>query len=271
MRRRRLLLSAALVLLACLFGGWTVESCYDNTNEPPVVLGGTCDGEVCASATERCKSGLNNIRYRYFSGLPDGSATMIYFGGQRTKWCWGGGSISMRHTDFPQGWTSVVGSGGVSSYVWSSSCQVGNASCLVRAEFWARLEATVPGIGITIGINEVFCVGTRIYAGGAHSRNISGGTCPGSSSMAVAGVTGLPEGAVSPALERRITELAFSRRNLRHMERTGEPLPGLLRLLKRVYRQLTPEQRTQLRKRACAALSPDAWAKRGGNPCERGA
>jgi hypothetical protein len=256
------------------FGGWTIQSCDDATNEPGVVSGGSCNAEVCAAAQDRCKSGLKNIRHRYFAGLPDGSVTEVYFGGQRTKWCWSGGSITQRHTDFPHGWTSVVGSGGVTYNVYSSSCQSGNASCLVRADFLARLDATVPGVGVTIGINERFCVGSRVYAGGAHSRSISGGTCPGATAGAgVASIAGLSEGAVAPALEARIGRLAFSRANLRHMQRTRRPLPELLRLLRQAYRQLTPEQRARLGvEGACAALSLGAWEElHGGNPCKKGA
>jgi hypothetical protein len=42
-----------------------MQPCDDNTNEPPPVFENCCDGEVCASAEERCKSGLRNIRERY--------------------------------------------------------------------------------------------------------------------------------------------------------------------------------------------------------------
>jgi hypothetical protein len=252
---------AALVALACVSGGWTIQSCDENTNDPATVFAG-CDATFCVAAGERCKFGLRNIRHRYFAGLPNGSATEIYFGGQRTKWCWAGGSITKRHTDYPLGWTSVVGSGSVNHSTYSSNCSTGNASCLVREDFLARLEATIPVIGPPVGINERFCVGTRVYAGGAHTRNISGGSCPGgSAALASAGLAGL---SVSPMLERRITQLAFSRRNLRRMARTGEPLPQLARLLKVAYRQLSPAEKRKLR-------SPEFCIARLGTTCGKGA
>jgi hypothetical protein len=102
----------------------------------------------------------------------------------------------------------------------------------------------VPGTGITIGINEWYCVGTRFYSGGSHTRNISGGTCPGSS--ASAGLIGFA--GVSPALESRITRLAFSHANHRYMAKNdGRPLPQLTRLVKQGYRQLSPTQERKLR------------------------
>jgi hypothetical protein len=221
-RLRRAGVVAALTALACLAGGWTIKSCDESSNNPPTVASG-CD-VICTTGSggERCKFNLRNIRHKFFSGAPQGSGTEIYFGGQRTKWCWRGGSITKRHTDFPAGWTAVVTSGSVSHSTYSSNCGTGNASCLVREDFLARMEVEVPIIGgPAIGINDRFCVGTRIYAGGAHTRNISGGTCPGGAALASAGLVGF---SVAPSLERRITRLAFSWRNLRRMARTGDPL-----------------------------------------------
>lgn len=58
---------------------------------------------------------------------------------------------------------------------------------------------------------------------------------------------GIPADAVPRPLARRIQRTAFSERNLRYMERTGKPLPKLVKLAKRAYNHLTPEQRTRLR------------------------
>ena len=229
----------------------------------PVVASG-CDTICAAGGTERCKFGLRNIRPRYFAGAPEGSVTEIYYGGQRTKWCWIGGNITKRHTDFPAGWTSVVGSGGVTHSTYSSNCTPTMSECLVREDFLARLEATVPVIGLPIGINERYCVGTRIRSGGTHVRNIdTSGTCPGSSAAAAS--TGLAGFSVAPMLERRITQLAFSPRNLRRMASTGNPLPELARLLKLAYLQLSPAEKrkaTRSRARFCIA--------RLGSDCEKG-
>jgi hypothetical protein len=251
---------AALIALACVFGGWTIQSCDEAYNDPAPVFSG-CDGTFCVASGERCKFGLKNIRHRYFAGLPNGQVTEIYFGGQRTKWCWSGGSITKRHTDYPLGWTSYVGSGGVTHSTYSSNCSTGNASCLVREDFLARLDVTIPVIGLPVGVTERFCTGTRVYAGGAHTRNISGGSCPGSSALASAGVAGF---SVSSTLERRITRLAFSRRNLWRMARTGDPLPQLARLLKLAYLQLSPAERRKLRTSAlCIARLGTTCGKEG--------
>jgi len=247
-RVRRAGVVAALVALACTTGGWTLQSCDEQPGDGGPRTSG-CDGPFCVAAGERCKFGVRNIRHRYFAGAPQGSATEIYFGGQRTTWCWVNANITKRHTDFPLGWTSVVGSGSVTHSTYSSNCSSTMSTCLVREDFLARLEATVPVIGLPIGINERFCVGTRIYSGGSHVRNISNGTCPGNSaSLASAGLVGFA--GVSATLERQITKLAFSLRNLRRMARTGRPLPALNRMLGRAYRQLSPAQKRKLRSRA---------------------
>lgn len=223
----------------------------DNTGDVPVVAPDNDDLLAGASAVSRCKRGLNNIRNKYF--VVDGSLTKIYFGGQRTNWCWTGGSIVRRHTEFPRGYTAVVTSGSVDYYVWSSSCQTGHASCLVRAEFHARMDAALPVIGIEIGVNETYCVGTRIYAGGAHSRNISGGSCPGDGSVSLASARRLEGvlGKVVPTKKQQsFARLAFSRKNQLYMEKTGELLPSLVRMGRRLWSQLTPEQRQAFRMEA---------------------
>jgi hypothetical protein len=221
----------------------------DNTGDVPVVAPDSGDLAAGASAASRCKRGLNNIRNRYF--VIDGSLTKIYFGGQRTNWCWTGGSIVRRHTEFPKGYTAAVSSGSVDYYVWSSSCQTGNASCLVRAEFLARMDASFPVIGITIGVNETYCVGTRVYAGGAHSRNISGGSCPGDGSVSMASarrLEGLLGEVVPTKQQQSFARLAFSQKNQLYMEKSGKLLPRLLRMGRRLWSQLTPEQRHELRR-----------------------
>jgi hypothetical protein len=276
-RLRRAGVVAALSALACLSGGWTIQSCDEASNDPAVVASG-CDATFCTTGSggERCKFGLRNVRHRYFAGLPNGQVTEIYFGGQRTKWCWRGGSITARHTDFPLGWTSYVGSGGVSHSTYSSSCGTGNAQCLVREDFLARMDVTIPVIGVPVGVTDRFCVGSRVYAGGAHTRNISNGPCPGGAALASAGLAGF---SVAPMLERRITQLAFSRRNVRHMARhDGRPLPQLGRLLRRAYRQLSPAEKRKLRslaefEKVVAPAAPDrivACIARLGTTCGKG-
>jgi hypothetical protein len=221
---------------------------------------------------------LPNIRRRYFTGLPNGQVTKIHEGGMRTSWCWRGGSITKRHTNYPLSWTSVVGSGSVTHSTYSSGCGTGNSQCLVREDFNARLDVTIPVIGLPVGINERYCVGTRVYAGGAHTRNIdTSGPCPGSS--AAASSAGLAGFSVAPMLERRIAQLAFSRPNVRHMARhDGRPLPQLGRLLRRAYRQLTPTEKRKLRslaefEKVVAPAAPDrivACIARLGTTCGKG-
>lgn len=83
--------------------------------------------------------------------------------------------------------TSPVGGVTPGGYIWSSDCSPGYENCLVRWEGWAMLQLclTLP-ISFCINTGEYTCIGTRIYAGGDHNRNIAGGSCPGSATNAEA-------------------------------------------------------------------------------------
>jgi hypothetical protein len=107
-----------------------------------------------------------------------------------------------------------------------------------------RLDASVPGTGITIGINERYLRRhPHLLRRVAHAQHLR---------RHVSGILGVrwPDRVrrVSPALESRITRLAFSHANHRYMAKNdGRPLPQLTRLVKQGYRQLSPTQERKLR------------------------
>lgn len=245
--------SVALMFVSAQYSLW---SCNDNTNDPAVE--GYCSGDACSASRARgCKRGLKNYHHRLFADVE------LYWHGQLTDWCWDPYGIQARHTEFPMVPTSPVGGVALGGYIWSSDCSPGYENCLVRWEGWATLQLCLPlPINVCINTGEYTCIGTRIYAGGDHSRNITGGTCPGSATNAeavglraeaeqkgavAAKFEGIPADAVPRPLARRIQRTAFSERNLRYMEQTGKPLPKLVKLAKQAYNHLTPEQRTRLR------------------------
>lgn len=244
-----------LVLFALFAGGWSRVNCDNNTADVPESSPSGTDASA-AGAGARCKYNLKNIRENHF--ITD-KAFLIYYGGNMSDWCWRADQIRSRHTDFPHGYTSLVNSGSIGGYVWSSGCAADYSNCLVRSEWLARMEATVPGfVSVTVGINEFFCAGTRIWAfsGQNHSRNLTGGRCPGSNtataSVAQVGSDGSLSGVMgrvlSQAEQQEVVDLAFSPTNLRHMQHTGSPSPKLRRKLLALYQGLTPAQRAEVRR-----------------------
>jgi hypothetical protein len=201
-----------------------------------------------ASSVKRCKGRhrpLQNLKF-YAIFAPPVYSDRLYEAGTETKWCWysgpyGYGRIYWREHSPVRRPLQRLGSVNLSWRTYSSVCTAGSTNCLHRAELHAA-------IGIIIGDfqlakNNYHCVGTRIYSGGNHSRNIHDSTCAAAgAARAPSPDEGLEFGGgldVPASLERQVDRACFTRRNLVHYKEAGKVLPRCARVARRAYDQAT--------------------------------
>jgi hypothetical protein len=228
-----------------------------DTSDDPGIANTWDESSVEASLGKQCKGRfkpLQNIKNYWIRVIVPGTILFyydkLYEAGQLTKWCWysgpyGYGRIYYRDTSLKTNVTSRLGGVVLNHYVWSSGCSNDKTNCLVRTELHARIGITLPEGLPSVNKNNWHCIGTRIYSGGTHNRNIEDRECSdvvGSASAAGANRRLEFEGAyaqLSPSMERQLDRACFSTRNLRHYERAEKVLPTCARAARRAYESVS--------------------------------
>jgi hypothetical protein len=227
-----------------------------DTSDDPGIPNTWDESSVEASLGKHCKGRfkpLQNIKNYWVKVIVPNTILFyydkLYEAGQLTKWCWysgpyGYGRIYYRDTKFKTNVTSRLGGVVLDQYIWSSGCNFDKTNCLVRSELHARIGITLPEGLPSLNKNNFHCIGTRIYSGGTHNRNIQDDECSdvvGGSSAAGANRRLEFEGTsaqLSPSMERQLDRACFSAPNLRHYNRAGKVLPTCVRASRRAYESL---------------------------------